>query len=125
MKLLADENIDLFIVDYLRSRGHDTTWIREFARGSQDVDILQLGQEEQRVIITFDHDFGDLVFRQNLPNAGVVLLRFEARSRIGLLHAFQHAWPSIEPYAANHFVVVSEQKIRVRPLGPLGKAQNN
>jgi predicted nuclease of predicted toxin-antitoxin system len=88
----------------------------ESSRGSQEVDILELARLQQRVVVTFDNDFGELVFRHGLPNAGVILLRFQASSRDELQAKFEVAWPQVQPHAINHFVVISERKIRIRPL---------
>jgi len=36
MHLLADENVDWLIVEWLRANGHDVLWIPEFAAGRPD-----------------------------------------------------------------------------------------
>jgi len=51
-----------------------------------DADILRLATHENRVVLTADKDFGELVYRQKIPAVGVILLRFRAptySSRIG------------------------------------------
>ncbi len=46
----------------------------------EDSKILQLAVEKQRIVITMDKDFGELVHRVNKPHAGVLLLRLENAS---------------------------------------------
>ena len=77
MKLLADENIPLASVGQLRDLGHDVISISERSPGMSDEEVLRLAQTEQRVVITFDGDFGELVFRRRQPaSAGILYLRF-------------------------------------------------
>ena len=64
MRLCANENVPGDCVAALRQRGHDVLWIREAARGSPDDAVLTRAQAEARLLITFDKDFGELVFRR-------------------------------------------------------------
>ncbi len=59
MRILADENFPLVAVEALQQQGHDVSWIRTDAPGSSDRVILAHAQAENRVIVTFDKDFGD------------------------------------------------------------------
>lgn len=46
-------------------------------RGSKDEDILKRAHTERLIILTFDRDYGELIYRhQALPPAGVVYFRF-------------------------------------------------
>jgi predicted nuclease of predicted toxin-antitoxin system len=76
MRLLANENFSLEAVMALRRAGHDTAWIREDARGSEDEAVLERAVRERRILLTFDKDFGALVFRRGAAaSKGVVLFR--------------------------------------------------
>lgn len=76
MRFLADENIDPVMIDELRQRGHDVVWVTLSAPGSADEDVLTSADAEGRVLITYDKDFGDLVFHRGLAaDSGVILLR--------------------------------------------------
>lgn len=58
MRLLANENFPLDAVEALRADGHDVAWIHEDARGSSDEQALARAQQERRILVTFDKDFG-------------------------------------------------------------------
>ncbi len=74
MRLLANENIPLTAIQLLREYRHDVIWIRESASGSMDEAVLALASEEKRILLTFDKDFGEVVFRAGLPaECGIVL----------------------------------------------------
>jgi predicted nuclease of predicted toxin-antitoxin system len=65
----------------LRQGGHDVLWIRETAPGSPDSVVLSIAQSEERLLITFDKDFGELVYRRAAAaSLGIVLLRLRKRS---------------------------------------------
>lgn len=66
-RLLANENFPAPSVAHLRERGHDVLAIAEVARSLSDVEVLALAVGEQRSVLTFDRDYGELVFSRHLP----------------------------------------------------------
>lgn len=81
MQFLANENFPLDAVEAVRKIGHDVIWIRTDAPGSKDPDILQRAVSEQRILLTFDKDFGELAFHFGLrATCGIVLFRLPASS---------------------------------------------
>ena len=79
MKLLANENFPLSSVHYLKSRGFDIESIGLNFPGIQDHLILTFAEAEQRTILTFDRDYGELIFKHDFkPSQGVIYLRFDA-----------------------------------------------
>lgn len=63
MKLLVDENVDRCIVDWLSAQGYDLIWKAISAPGADDMEVAEWATRESRLLITFDRDFGELVFR--------------------------------------------------------------
>jgi predicted nuclease of predicted toxin-antitoxin system len=120
MQFLANENFPLDVVEALRNEGHDVAWIRTDAPGSKDPDILQRAVTENRVLLTFDKDFGDLAFQFGLPaNCGIVLFRLQASSSAALAIMVVAALRSRMDWAGN-FSVVDPGRIRVRSLPVTG-----
>lgn len=75
-RLLANENVPGETVAAARQAGHDIAWIAERSPGADDDAVLATARAESRVLVTFDKDFGDLVFRQGKnASCGVILLR--------------------------------------------------
>jgi predicted nuclease of predicted toxin-antitoxin system len=116
VRILADENIEPAVIEWLRAQGHDVVAVRELCKGSKDARVLALAAEESRVLLTSDLGFGDLVFRAKLPVAGVILLRFRTFTRREFLDLFELFWPEIERAAGGHFVVATNLASRARPL---------
>jgi predicted nuclease of predicted toxin-antitoxin system len=77
VNIVADENIDLQIVERLRAGGHDVLYIAELNPGVDDDTVLGHSHQRAAVLLTSDKDFGDLVLRRRLLHSGVVLLRLE------------------------------------------------
>lgn len=76
MKLLANENFPYKSIYYLRSKGYDVLSIGIDNPGILDSEIMEIAISEQRTILTFDRDYGELIFRYNYkPEKGVVYLR--------------------------------------------------
>jgi predicted nuclease of predicted toxin-antitoxin system len=76
MRFLANENFPLVAVEALRRSGHDTAWVREIAPGIADEAVLERAAREGRLLLTFDKDFGALVFRRGATaSRGIVLFR--------------------------------------------------
>mgnify|MGYP002628041632 FL=1 len=69
MYLLADEGVERQIVERLRSDGHSVAYIAEMSPGISDEVILAQANDERALLVTFDKDFGELVFRQRLSRA--------------------------------------------------------
>jgi predicted nuclease of predicted toxin-antitoxin system len=116
MKILADENIEYELVAWLRDGGHDVVWAAETAASTADSFLLDIAHAEQRIILTSDLDFGELIFRYHRPAHGVVLLRFGLLDELGRLTLLQSHWPTIERQAVGHFIVADDRRLRVRPL---------
>lgn len=116
MRLLANENFPLDAVEALRANGEDVVWLREDARGSSDEQVLARAQIEERILITFDKDFGELAFRSKLPaSGGVILFRISAPSSQEVARVAVQALASRENWSG-HFSVVEDRRIRMTPL---------
>jgi predicted nuclease of predicted toxin-antitoxin system len=75
MKFFADENLERPIIEGLRQQGHDIATVPTEEKGSPDPAVLALSNTEDRVFVTNDKDFAELVFLQRQVAAGVILVR--------------------------------------------------
>lgn len=75
MRLLADEGVEARVVERLRDEGHDVDYVAELSPGVSDDEVLGRADEDGRILITVDKDFGELVFRMGRVSTGVLLLR--------------------------------------------------
>src|ERR687886_754565 len=76
MRFLLDENVELRIGTYLESLGHEVSAIAlHYPRSVPDEEVLAIALSEERILVTNDLDFGELVVRRRRPHAGVILFR--------------------------------------------------
>ena len=116
MRFLADENFPGLAVAPLTEAGHDVRWVRTDDPGASDRDVMANAARDERVILTFDKDFGELVFRLGGALApGVVLFRLSATGpeeivlRILRILASRTDWQGM-------FSVADSNKLRMRPM---------
>lgn len=116
MHILANENFPADAVNALRQHGHEVVWVREDAPGSIDTQVLQRAQDEERVLITFDKDFGELAFRYGLPaSCGIILFRISTISSEYIARLAVAALDQRQDWAG-HFSVIDDTQIRMTPL---------
>lgn len=116
MKLLLDECCDASLVANLRAEGHDVLYVAETMPSVVDEDVLRRALAEERILITEDKDFGELVYRLRLPARGIVLLRFEIGDENVKSHRLTELLSVDGRRLAGFFVVVESDKTRFRPL---------
>ena len=75
-KLLANENFPLKSVKTLINEGYDIKSISLEFPGITDHEVIKIAQVEERIILTFDRDYGELVFKHGFcPPAGIIYFR--------------------------------------------------
>lgn len=84
--------------------------------GSSDRVVLARAQAENRVIVTFNKDFGELAFRVGIPAAsGIVLFRIASSSSERIAKLVVVVLASRTDWAG-HFTVVEPDRIRMKLL---------
>ncbi|MFT3883185.1 MAG: DUF5615 family PIN-like protein [Gemmatales bacterium] len=116
MRLLADENLPASIVQWLRETGHDIASASEVSSGEVDEHWLDLANAEERLILTSDKDFGELVYREGLSSFGVILLRMDEMPVRDWIVRLREAWSIVEANPQGKFIVISPKRERVRKL---------
>ena len=113
--LLADENIPKKALETLRQQGIDIISVADFSTGLSDQDVMKTAIRENRVIITFDKDFGELIVKRRLKPPGLIFLRLteisptEVAGRIKDLIKRQIVLDG-------NIVVVQDDRVRVAPM---------
>lgn len=115
-KLLLDENFPAPAARRLGASGLDVLAIRDACPGWVDEAVLALAVAEQRWIVTFDRDYGDLVFKLSLPAPpAIVLLReshyYPAEPADWVLSLLAQA-----DIYVGRFVVFTRERVRVRAM---------
>jgi len=78
LKFLLNANISYETADFLNSLGHRAKTVAQFGLGkAEDEKIVEKAIEEERIIITFDLDFGEIFYFSTKEKFGVVILRLK------------------------------------------------
>ena len=115
-RLLANENFPAPSVRILRDRGHDVVSIAADHGPLTDNAVLADAAGDQRWVVTFDRDYGELIFARGLPAPPAVILfrlktyRPEVPGR--MLADLLDSGGDFE----GCFVVIDDAGIRKRPL---------
>ena len=80
-KFLADESFSFAITSILRKKGYDIKCIGDMAAGVSDRVVYKIAEQDARIILTEDKDFGELAVRFKLKAIGVVLLRVSSTEK--------------------------------------------
>jgi len=119
MQFIVDESAGAAVVEYLRTTGHDVLAVAEAMPQADDQDILARAMSEERILITNDKDFGELVFRNRQAHHGVLLLRLHDESPANRVRVMKGVLQQYADRLAGHFTVATEGGVRIRPARPL------
>jgi len=117
IKFLADVNIEKTIVNEIRNCGYDILWVADYDCQMSDEALLKLANDEDRILITNDKDFGELIFYQNKISSGVILFRIPGHNVERKRKSLQKLLEKYRDKIPGSFVVVSGKKIRFKTLG--------
>ena len=113
MRLLIDSCVWSPAAGELRAAGHDVSSVSEWDADPGDEEILRRGNSENRVMITLDKDFGELVFVLGAPHRGILRLvgiRARDQGRVVLRVLAEHG----EQLEQGALIVAESDRIRIR-----------
>jgi predicted nuclease of predicted toxin-antitoxin system len=112
LKIVADESVDYRIVAELRKIGLEVLAICEDQPSIKDEDVLAIAVNNDAILITEDKDFGELVFRLQLPHNGILLIRIaDPNSKIvKVAEAIANYYKELY----GKFAVIDEKKLRIK-----------
>lgn len=114
LAVLLDEQVPRTVAEGLRRAGHDVSAISTVCPGADDAGVLALARSGGRWLLTFDSDFGDLIYQRGVdPPPAVLYFRVHPLVAEDVLAL---ALDALNEANAGHFCVVSRDGIRRRPL---------
>ena len=121
MRFLGDMGVSRRVIEWLHEAGHDAVHLRN--KGLQRLpngDIFQKGFTEQRIVLTFDLDFGGILAGSARQVVSVILFRLHDARTDHVIERLQTVLDqSSAELLAGAIVVVEDGRHRVRKL-PIG-----
>ena len=114
MKFLVDVGVGRGVEDFLKESGFDVRTVRDIDPKAKDSEILQIAANEQRMIVTMDKDFGDLVYRSGKRHSGILLLRLEAATGDQKVKIVERIIRSFEKEIKGRFCVYQDDRLRIK-----------
>jgi predicted nuclease of predicted toxin-antitoxin system len=116
-RVLVDQCVSRRMVDAALRPFADVTYVSDAAHGAPDPDVLELACREQRILITEDYDFGELIFgEKRTPPPGVIHLALDGMTKDQRDAKFAAEIEELLRLASGCFVVFSARRPRVRAL---------
>ena len=114
MRFLADESCDFNVVRELRAAGFDVLAVVEVSPRAADAQVIELAIVEDRILLTEDKDFGQLVYASAEASPGVVLIRYPASARQSLPPATLELIRYRGEQLRDGIVVLQRGRVRIR-----------
>ena len=74
MRFITDRCAGRRLEEWLRNNGHDVLEARTLGPDPGDRVLLELAASEDRILITTDKDFGELIYVHGIPHSGLIRL---------------------------------------------------
>jgi predicted nuclease of predicted toxin-antitoxin system len=119
VRFLVDQNRSPTLAQLLRDAGHDAVHTLELGlEQAEDDDLLALADEQQRVVVSGDTDFGALLALNRRRSPSVILFRTrnvpKAQDQAAIILGYlDEVTADLDDGAV---VVITEDRIRVRRL---------
>jgi predicted nuclease of predicted toxin-antitoxin system len=116
MKLLMDENMPREAADLLRNLGHDVKSIRDLnLQGTKNGDIYRLIQAEERMLVTLDLDFANILNYPTQTHPGIIVLRVRVQNPPSIVATLQRFLQQVTPdRLKGNLTIVDEFRYRMR-----------
>jgi predicted nuclease of predicted toxin-antitoxin system len=113
--------VSMRVVEWLRGKGHDVVHLRELGlQRLPNGEIFQKAHGEQRIVLTFDLDFGEILANSAGQIVSVVLFRLHNTRTEHVIDRLESVLNrSSNELVSGAIAVVEEGRHRVRKL-PLG-----
>ena len=113
MKFLA-ESVDFPIILHLRENKFDIRSVAEEFPSKQDDFILDIASKQNRILITLDKDFGELVYRLKRCHEGVILVRLDGLKPVEKARIVYNNIEKHSKELLNAFTVIQSGMTRIR-----------
>jgi len=119
IRFIADVNIHKDIILFLRNNEYDVDWIYDIDMKMSDNEILKLSYSENKILLTNDKDFGDLIFNKKHKSRGIIFFRGDEERKDSLklrIESLRELLDFDSDKIYGYYTVITESKIRTIKL---------
>ncbi len=115
MKFLANENFPFPSIIFLRQAGYTILSVSELTPGISDYEVIDKAKAENLIILTFDKDYGEIIFKHSQKNPpAVVFFRFKGETPESAGHLLSDLVEKKSLNIEGKFTVIERESIRQR-----------
>ena len=112
MKFLVDRCAGKRLADWLRNEGHDVLEASSFKPDPGDQELLEVSAKQERVLVTIDTDFGELIYIDRIAHTGLVRLPdVPAATRIKIMERILNQYES--ELKSHAIITVRGDRVRI------------
>ena len=115
MRFLANENFPFPSIAFLRHAGHNVSSVSELYPGISDVEVIEKAKAGDLIILTFDKDYGEIIFKHGQKNPpAVIFFRFKGENPEMAGRLLVDLLENKNLNVGNKFTVIEKESIRQR-----------
>lgn len=121
MQIKLDENMPPVVADLLRREGHDVRTVYDQGlRSCSDPEVIAACQAENRVLLSLDLDFSNILVYPPEDYAGLIVLRLRRPGPAAVLALVRRLLTHLATQTVSgRLWIVDEQRIRIRQVGEI------
>ncbi|MCD4729620.1 MAG: DUF5615 family PIN-like protein [Bacteroidales bacterium] len=114
MKILLDTCVWGGVRNVLKEAGHNVIWTGDWDQDPGDMEILSHANEEGRILITLDKDFGELAIVYGYPHYGILrLVNLSTVQQASVCKKILDKYG--EELYSGSIITVDANRVRIRP----------
>lgn len=114
LKFIVDVGVSNKVEKWLAAQGFDVVNVRNIDPRLPDHKIVEIAAKENRMVITMDKDFGELVYRNTAAHTGVLLLRLDGYSSQEKVNVIKKILEEHQDKIVGKFCVYKDNNLRIR-----------
>lgn len=118
MRFLVDENVPRLVTRMLSEVGHDVVDVRDQMQGVPDSLVSDAAIAENRVLVTLDMDFANIVQYPPDKYPGIIVLRVPHPTQTRIVGTLKDFLMAVDEESIQHALIIVEPGLyRVRRSG--------
>ncbi|MDP3111397.1 MAG: DUF5615 family PIN-like protein [Thermodesulfovibrionales bacterium] len=114
LKFLMDVGVGKKVEKWLAGNCYDVKCVRDINPTADDSEILRLAVKENRMVITMDKDFGELVYNSGKLHSGVLILRLEDADSCQKVKVMKKILAEYSDKLHGKFCVFQGERLRIK-----------